>query len=155
MSEPELLTVCGSCGGTYRGMRRLHLMSDEHFWNRVVRGDGCWVWQGPTNRKGYGIYAQWTAHREAWRRTNGPIPDGMLVCHHCDNPPCVRPVHLFLGTITDNNRDRAAKGRSAKPTHCKKGHPYDYIRSDGWHVCRICVRERTRGYIRPNRRVAS
>jgi hypothetical protein len=53
------------------------------------------------------------AHRIAWSRVFGPIPDGLVVCHRCDNPPCVRPDHLFLGTHQDNDADRDAKGRTA------------------------------------------
>lgn len=56
----------------------------------------------------------WRAHRAAWTLTNGPIPDGMIVCHHCDNPPCVRPDHLFLGFDLDNAADRVAKNRSSR-----------------------------------------
>lgn len=55
------------------------------------------------------------AHRVAWMITNGPIPDGLCVLHRCDNPPCVNPAHLFLGTVQDNNADRDAKGRGKLP----------------------------------------
>ena len=77
--------------------------------------DGCWLWLGSRNRRGYGYFyvngGVVRAHRAAWEFANGPIPDGLLVCHTCDNPPCVRPDHLWLGTYVDNARDRDAKGR--------------------------------------------
>lgn len=90
------------------------------FWDGVDKqpGDGCWEWTGHCNDGGYGRVTRQTedrlAHRYAWELENGPIPDGMFVCHHCDNPPCVRPDHLFLGTHTDNMRDAQRKGR--RPT---------------------------------------
>jgi len=69
----------------------------------------------PLTRKGYGRRwwkdRPWYSHRRAWVEANGPIPDGMMVCHHCDRPSCINPEHLFLGTALDNNRDREAKGR--------------------------------------------
>ena len=56
----------------------------------------------------------WRAHRFAWYEANGPIPDGLLVLHKCDNPPCINVEHLFLGTHADNVADMVAKGRSTK-----------------------------------------
>ncbi len=81
----------------------------------------CELWQGSRSEDGYGrLYVGGRpkphyrhAHRVAWERANGPIPDGMLVCHRCDNPSCVRLDHLFVGTAADNNHDRDRKGRSA------------------------------------------
>lgn len=91
----------------------------DRFWGNVERAtneDSCWEWTG-LRSEGYGSisYAgrMRRAHRVSWELHNGPIPQGLLVLHRCDNPPCVRPDHLFLGTVTDNNRDRAVKGRSA------------------------------------------
>ena len=73
----------------------------------------CWVWTETLDDNGYGMFrSSVRAHRAVWAAQHGPIPKGLLICHHCDNPPCVRPDHLFLGTIRDNNLDRHAKGRS-------------------------------------------
>lgn len=86
-----------------------------------------------------------SAHRASYSLFNGKIPKGMLVCHKCDNPPCVEPTHLFLGTFKDNAVDCARKGRYAAQmrTHCPKGHEYAVsgIRTkSGWRACRECKR---------------
>lgn len=91
----------------------------ERFWARVQKseGDGCWNWTGAVGTPGYPLfedqYRQIAGHRWIWEQNNGPIPTGMHVCHRCDNPRCVRPDHLFLGTPKDNFDDMVAKGRSA------------------------------------------
>ena len=80
-----------------------------------VRNQGCKEWAGTRRADGYGVLRkgslQVRAHRAAWEDAYGPIPDGMDVCHHCDNPPCVEPTHLFLGTALDNMQDASRKGR--------------------------------------------
>jgi HNH endonuclease len=90
--------------------------------------DRCWQWLGAT-RNGYGkIICQAdhkrtyvTAHRLAWELFNGPIPPGLDVLHRCDNPACCNPAHLFLGTHSDNMRDREAKGRHNAPRGSNHG----------------------------------
>lgn len=80
---------------------------------------GCWLWFGSHNKKGYGSVnlnmVREEAHRVAWRIYRGPIGEGMSVLHRCDNPACVNPDHLFLGTQTDNMRDCSQKGRVKIP----------------------------------------
>jgi hypothetical protein len=73
---------------------------------------GCHLWLASVNKGGYGRFGSHVlAHRYAWEQINGPIPDGMLVCHKCDNPACVNVDHMFLGTHLDNANDRDAKNR--------------------------------------------
>lgn len=123
----------------------------DRFWNKVDRSGDCWTWQGSRDRKGYGRVSvnqrPVLAHRFSWTLSHGPIPDGLCVLHKCDNPPCVNPEHLFLGTIADNNRDMVAKGRHArygsKFTHCRAGHEYtpeNTVRHNGKRSCRKCKR---------------
>jgi hypothetical protein len=80
---------------------------------------GCWEFQGNRQAKGHGRLNYHTrkvlAHRLAWELTHGPIPDGMLVCHHCDNPPCCNPLHLYVGTHKDNTGDAMRRGRQWIP----------------------------------------
>ena len=90
------------------------------FWRRVSYSPtGCWEWKGAHANYGYGqVYIGGRiqrAHRIAWEMFYGPIPPGIKVCHACDNPPCVRPDHLFLGTQADNLHDMLAKGRHFTP----------------------------------------
>ena len=91
------------------------------FWERVDTTGECWLWTGHRNEDGYGTlgwqYKQYSAHRLSYEIAYGAIPPGLCVCHRCDNPPCVRPDHLFLGTQADNMRDRYRKGRYGKEVH--------------------------------------
>jgi hypothetical protein len=133
----------------------------DRFWRKVKKGapDECWPWTAYLAPRGYGMmtYAHKTkrSHRWAWELTNGPIPDGVYVCHTCDNPRCCNPTHLWLGTQFDNMRDMVAKGRGAsqKKSGCPRGHPYDRIRaSDGARECSICNREKHRRHRRQHAR---
>ena len=89
---------------------------EERFWSNVDKSGECWLWALRVDREGYGRFKldgrYVGAHRFAYERSVGPISDGMHVCHHCDNPRCVRPEHLFVGTASDNAQDRQRKGRS-------------------------------------------
>jgi hypothetical protein len=100
-------------------MTKSSLTIEERFWEKVdIRGpDECWVWLAGKTSKGYGtLWLKGTshlAHRVAWELTNGEIPEGICVLHHCDNPPCCNPKCFFLGTRADNVADRDKKGRRA------------------------------------------
>jgi hypothetical protein len=100
-------------------------MNEEKFWKRVdIRGENeCWPFIGKVNRHGYGTFmsnrVSWRAHRFSYTVVKGDIPKGLFVCHTCDNPICVNPSHLFLGTAKDNMDDCIRKGR-ARHNHTSK-----------------------------------
>ena len=91
----------------------------KRFWDKVDKKgpDECWEWTGALDSTGYGAFKldgkKVNSHRVAWELTNEKIPDGLWVLHHCDNPRCANPSHLFLGTRSDNMRDAFKKGRLA------------------------------------------
>ena len=91
---------------------------EARFWDNILKTDGCWLWQGTKCATEGFTYGQawhegkrWKAHRLSWLLHKGAIPARMCICHTCDNPLCVNPDHLFLGTQGDNNTDRHNKGR--------------------------------------------
>jgi hypothetical protein len=129
----------------------------DRFMRHVQKVDGgCWLWMAHRNPWGYGRFHYTRnkpilAHRAAWRIFRGEIPPGLLVCHSCDNPACVKPDHLWLGTNLDNQRDSKRKGRNPNwdRTHCRKGHERTpentrLVNSSGpvRRTCRICQRAR-------------
>jgi hypothetical protein len=142
----------------------------EWFWARVDRSGDCWEWQGSRTPAGYGKVIRQSpgdpstvlsgrAHRLSYLMAYGPPPPDLFVLHTCDNPPCVNPAHLFLGTAEDNARDMSRKGRSSSQlkTHCPHGHPYDEANTyvtprTGHRQCRTC-REGWRA-ARPRKRAA-
>lgn len=98
-------------------------MESIYFWSkvRVLSPDECWEWQGGRDWNNYGAFYKqgerrrpFKAHRFAFEDKNGPIPDGLVICHKCDNPPCCNPTHLFAGTYKDNMQDCSRKGRTTK-----------------------------------------
>ena len=142
MARSEITRLCDHCGETFTREKRYphpHFCSKRcaiharptipqviRFWPKVQRGNGCWLWTGGTYEYGYGCFfwghdevsvnGMRAAHRVAYELTYGPIPNGMKVLHHCDNPPCCRPEHLFLGTDADNSADKIRKQRHAHGT---------------------------------------
>ena len=109
-------------------------LTETDFWRRVRKTDGCWYWEGPKLPRGYGVFgrrggksdvgASGYAHRYSYVLHNGPIDGKMSVCHTCDNPSCVNPSHLFLGTQKDNVSDMIRKGRD----NCAKGEQHGFAR---------------------------
>jgi len=102
----------------------------QHFFDRFKPGDknSCWEWTGVKNAQGYGKLGSRYAHRISWEIHNEEITGLLVVCHHCDNPSCVNPLHLFIGTQKDNMQDMIAKGRQPiinvsgvkNPMFCKR-----------------------------------
>ena len=98
------------------------------FWNKVNKTETCWIWRGAHSKFGHGRFKiknhLFSPHRLVFEWFVGVIPNGMLVCHKCDVPACVRPEHLFLGTYTDNLKDAISKNRRQipKPLKGEKSH---------------------------------
>jgi len=126
----------------------------DHFWSKVHKTDGCWLWTAGKFSTGYGqchvrLWPMY-AHRISWMISNQRnIPYGLFVLHRCDNPPCVNPDHLFLGTQLDNRRDSVAKGRTAKgERHGTRTKPESVHRGDN-HIFRLHPERHARGQNTP------
>lgn len=120
-----MIEFCPKCSRIYNsnlGCKRYECSKtlDQRFMSRVVKTGSCWLWSGTkqdsTPRLRYGKFylgrgRYIKAHRYSWEMKNGEIPKGYFICHHCDNPTCVNPEHLFCGTNADNMRDMNTKKR--------------------------------------------
>lgn len=108
----------------------------DRFWKKVDQSGECWEWTAAHNAFGYGkigiakYRCTAKAHRVSWTMSNGRIPEGLFVCHRCDNPKCVRPDHLFLGTPLDNASDCAKKGRVRNGQISGESHGRSVLSSD-------------------------
>jgi len=133
----------------------------EHIENQIEINDfNCWLWTGHTDKDGYGNITikrkSKRTHRVYWEIINGPIPKGMWVLHTCDVPSCINLNHLFLGTHTDNMRDKVKKGRdfNKSKTHCIRDHEFNekntrhHTRPNGesHRTCRPCDALRSKSY---------
>ncbi len=126
----------------------------ERFWSRVDKSGDCWIWTGYRIPKGYGaLYLNYhvtkngkrlpateSAHRFSYILHYGEIPKGMVVCHTCDNPSCVNPAHLRLGTYAENVRDMYAKGRGGYRGSPGESNPHAKLTADDVHVIRARYR---------------
>lgn len=117
----------------------------ERFWSQVDKrgADECWMWKAGRDKDGYGRFRAGhpiKSHQFAYQVAIGPVPDGVWVCHSCDNPPCCNPTHLWLGTSDDNIADRCAKGRSRAgrgATHGTHTHPERRARGEHHGIAKL------------------
>ncbi len=102
--------------------RKFQFVMPNEFWSKVDKTGDCWFWNAFRTKRGYGqirIAGKiMVASHVAYLITHGEIPDGFFICHHCDNPPCVNPLHLFAGTQRDNMLDKVRKNRQPHGEKC-------------------------------------
>ena len=142
MPTRDITRICQHCNKEFRlrrpwnqrfcsrrcvNLARVKIPIEQRFSKFTIKTDRCWNWTGKRNRRSYGCISISTdgqkrtviASRLAWELYCGPIPQGLFVCHHCDNPACVNPAHLFIGTQKDNLQDASRKGRLKNLPHAK------------------------------------
>jgi len=108
--------ICRFCGSTFKptGRSQVYCSTKCSFIAKVTKTDKCWIWSAGIANDGYGVFGShksFRAHRVSYELFVGPIDDGLIVLHSCDNPACVNPSHLSLGTQSDNVHDMIRKGR--------------------------------------------
>jgi hypothetical protein len=132
--------------------------TDElRFWSKVDKAQTCWLWMAARTEDGYGWFSadgkpqlahRWIiGHQRGW-----PLSPSEWALHHCDTPPCVNPLHLYVGTVVENARDTADRGRGrnqwSQATHCIHGHEFSdantYVTLEGHRQCRECHKMRQR-----------
>ncbi|NQW92538.1 MAG: HNH endonuclease [Polaromonas sp.] len=114
--------------GLFQDARRSEAPLDERFFRQIEKTETCWLWLGRLVGKGYGMIGlggagakQVLSHRLSYQLHKGPIPDGMVIMHKCDNPRCVNPDHLEAGTQSQNIKDAIARGRKTLPVKKVRG----------------------------------
>ena len=115
------------------------------FWSQVRRTETCWEWTGPMNSQWYGMFKGELAHRVSFRLAFGPIPPKLMICHHCDHPPCIRPSRLFLGTMRENALDMVAKGihpKQVRRSYVVMQRLLHQMNLKGWREGRISIERR-------------
>lgn len=119
---------------------------EKRFMSKINRTNGCWIWTASRNAEGYGTFyldgKKLLAHRFSYEYFMDEIPQGFEICHQCDNPSCVNPAHLFLGTHKDNMVDCSTKGRAGRhkgvaPLDTNTVEEIRWLRQTGWSCLEI------------------